>query len=184
MDSRPLLPILGGEESRERTSDVSERSVAEVAGVATVPTPSPPEAPEVAASGIGVLLINLGTPEATDAASVRRYLREFLADKRVIEDEGLVWKLVLNGIILPLRPRRKGRDYDKIWNRERNESPLKTITRSQAEKLASILEPLGRHVVVDWAMRYAGPSIASRLAALVARGCDRILVVPLYPQYA
>ncbi len=184
MDSRPLLPILGGEESRERMSDVSERSVAEVAGVATVPTPSPPEAPEVAASGIGVLLINLGTPEATDAASVRRYLREFLADKRVIEDEGLVWKLVLNGIILPFRPRRKGRDYAKIWNRDKNESPLKTITRAQAEKLASILEPLGRHVTVDWAMRYGEPSLRSRLDTLAAKGCDRILLVPLYPQYA
>jgi ferrochelatase len=144
---------------------------------AGAPTPSKP-------SGIAVLLVNLGTPEATDAESVRRYLREFLADKRVIEETGLAWKLVLNGIILPFRPRRKGRDYARIWNREKNESPLKTITRSQAEKLASILEPLGRHVTVDWAMRYGQPSIASRLAALAARGCDRILLVPLYPQYA
>jgi ferrochelatase len=91
---------------------------------------------------------------------------------------------VLNGIILPLRSRRKARDYQKIWNREKNESPFKTIARSQAEKLAGILEPLGKHVIVDWAMRYADPSIGSRLAALVARGCDRILVMPLYPQYA
>ena len=91
---------------------------------------------------------------------------------------------MLNGIILPLRSRRKARDYKKIWNNEKNESPLKTITRSQAEKLAGILEPLGKHVIVDWAMRYASPSIASRLEALVARGCDRILVMPLYPQYA
>jgi ferrochelatase len=91
---------------------------------------------------------------------------------------------VLNLIILPLRPRRRGLDYAKIWNREKNESPLKTVTRSQAEKLASILEPLGKHVAVDWAMRYGNPSIASRLAALADRGCDRILVVPLYPQYA
>jgi ferrochelatase len=131
-----------------------------------------------------VLLVNLGTPEATDAESVRRYLKEFLADKRVIEETGLVWKIVLNGFILRFRPGRKGKDYDKIWNRERNESPLKTITRSQAEKLASILEPLGSHVTVDWAMRYGNPSIASRLAALAGKGCDRILVVPLYPQYA
>jgi ferrochelatase len=137
-----------------------------------------------AAGGIGVLLVNLGTPEATDAESVRRYLKEFLADKRVIEETGLVWKIVLNGFILRFRPGRKGKDYDKIWNRERNESPLKTITRSQAEKLASILEPLGSHVTVDWAMRYGNPSIASRLAALAGKGCDRILVVPLYPQYA
>jgi ferrochelatase len=91
---------------------------------------------------------------------------------------------VLNGVILPIRSRRKARDYQKIWNKEKNESPLKTITRSQAEKLAGILEPLGKHVIVDWAMRYANPSIASRLEALMARGCDRILVMPLYPQYA
>jgi protoporphyrin/coproporphyrin ferrochelatase len=91
---------------------------------------------------------------------------------------------LLNGLILPIRSRRKARDYQKIWNREKNESPLKTITRSQAEKLAAILEPLGKHVTVDWAMRYASPSIASRLEALLARGCDRILVMPLYPQYA
>jgi ferrochelatase len=146
------------------------------------PAERPADPPPSVAGGIGVLLVNLGTPEATDAESVRRYLKEFLADKRVIEETGLLWKIVLNGFILRFRPRRKGKDYEKIWNREKNESPLKTITRSQAEKLASILEPLGKHVVVDWAMRYGNPSIASRLAALAERGCDRILVVPLYPQ--
>src|SRR6266481_4700163 len=152
------------------------------------PTTSPAEAPAAAppavADGIGVLLVNLGTPEATNAESVRRYLKEFLADKRVVEEEGLLWKIVLNGFILRFRPRRKGKDYAKIWNRERNESPLKTITRSQAEKLASILEPLGRHVVVDWAMRYGRPALAAKLDELAAKGCDRILLVPLYPQYA
>ena len=131
-----------------------------------------------------MLLVNLGTPDAAEPKAVRRYLKEFLTDRRVIEKNTLLWKFVLNGIILPLRSRRKARDYQKIWNREKNESPLKTITRSQAEKLAGILEPLGKHVIVDWAMRYASPSIASRLEALVARGCDRILVMPLYPQYA
>jgi ferrochelatase len=135
-------------------------------------------------SGIGVLLVNLGTPDAAEPKAVRRYLQEFLTDRRVIEKDTLLWKLVLNGLILPIRSRRKARDYQKIWNREKNESPLKTITRSQAEKLAAILEPLGKHVTVDWAMRYASPSIASRLEALLARGCDRILVMPLYPQYA
>jgi ferrochelatase len=153
--------------------------------------PMPPEAPAPAAptaapaaSGIGVLLVNLGTPDAAEPAAVRRYLKEFLTDPRVIEKNSLLWKIVLNGIILPLRSRRKARDYEKIWNHEKDESPLKTITRSQAEKLAGILEPLGNHVVVDWAMRYANPSIASRLEALIARGCDRILLMPLYPQYA
>ena len=135
-------------------------------------------------SGIGVLLVNLGTPDAAEPKAVRRYLKEFLTDPRVIERDSLFWKFLLNGIILPLRSRRKARDYQKIWNHEQNESPLKTITRSQAEKLAGILEPLGKHVIVDWAMRYASPSIASRLEALVARGCDRILIMPLYPQYA
>jgi protoporphyrin/coproporphyrin ferrochelatase len=130
-----------------------------------------------------VLLVNLGTPDAADAESVRRYLKEFLSDPRVIEDQGLVWQAVLNGLILRIRPRRKARDYAKIWNQEKNESPLKTITRSQAEKLGSTLEPLGPHLTVDWAMRYGNPSIAARVNDLVARGCERILVIPLYPQY-
>jgi len=134
--------------------------------------------------GIGVLLVNLGTPDAPDARAVRRYLKEFLSDKRVVEKDSLLWKLALNGVILPLRSRRRARDYGKIWNRGSNESPIKTITRSQAEKLGVTLQPLGPHVIVDWAMRYASPSIASRLEALVKRGCDRILVMPLYPQYA
>ena len=148
----------------------------------TAPTAAPAAAP--AASGIGVLLVNLGTPDAAEPAAVGRYLKEFLTDPRVIEKNSLLWKFVLNGIILPLRSRRKARNYQKIWNNEKDESPLKTITRSQAEKLAGILEPLGQHVVVDWAMRYANPSIVSRLEALIAGGCDRILLMPLYPQYA
>jgi ferrochelatase len=137
----------------------------------------------VAAGRIGVLLVNLGTPDAADAPAVRRYLKEFLTDPRVIENQGPLWNLVLNGIILRIRPRRKARDYAKIWNHEKNESPLKTITRSQAEKLGAALAPLGPRLAVDWAMRYGHPSIASRLAELVAQGCERILVVPLYPQY-
>ena len=136
------------------------------------------------ADGIGVLLVNLGTPDAAEPVAVRRYLREFLTDPRVIERDDLVWRIALNAVILPLRSRRKARDYQKIWNRENDESPFKTITRAQAEKLAGLLAPLGKRVVVDWAMRYANPSIASRLEALIARGCERILVMPLYPQYS
>ena len=139
--------------------------------------------PAVAAGRIGVLIANLGTPDATDFWSMRRYLKEFLSDKRVIEENTLIWKLVFHGIILTLRPRRKGRDYDTIWNRDKNESPLKTITRSQAEKLAAALASDSR-IVVDWGMRYGNPSIASRIDALAAAGCERILFVPLYPQYA
>ncbi len=150
-------------------------------------SPRPAEHPKAPSGAAGVLLVNLGTPDATDARSVRRYLREFLQDKRVIEEDTLLWKFVLHAIILPRRPRRKGLDYEKIWNREANESPLKTITRSQAEKLERALAksaPYGRPIVIDWAMRYGNPSIAERIGGLTARGCDRILVVPLYPQYA
>ncbi len=131
---------------------------------------------------IGVLLVNLGTPDATDYWSMRRYLAEFLADRRVIEENRFKWWLILNLIILSVRPGRKGRDYDKIWNRELNESPLKTITRAQAAKLGKALK--AKPVLVDWAMRYGNPSIASRLEAMQKAGCDRILVIPLYPQYA
>ncbi len=133
---------------------------------------------------IGVLLVNLGTPDATDYWSMRRYLKEFLSDRRVIETNRVLWWFVLNVIILSTRPARKGHDYDKIWNRARNESPLKTITRSQAEKLATHLKGVDSRLVVDWAMRYGNPSLPSRLAALAQQGCDRLLILPLYPQYA
>jgi ferrochelatase len=131
---------------------------------------------------VGVLLVNLGTPDTADAPGVRVYLKEFLSDPRVIENQGLFWKLALNGVILRTRPRRKARDYRKIWNNEKNESPLKTITRAQAQKLAADIA--GDRVVVDWAMRYGNPSIESRINALTAQGCDRLLVMPLYPQYS
>jgi len=133
-------------------------------------------------SRIGVLLVNLSTPDATDYWSMRRYLKEFLSDRRVIEENRVKWWLTLNAIILSVRPSRKGRDYDKIWNRELNEGPLKTITRAQAQKLAASLDD--DRLMIDWAMRYGNPSIASRLDALQQAGCERILVVPLYPQYA
>jgi ferrochelatase len=132
---------------------------------------------------VGVLLVNLGTPDSADTRGVRVYLKEFLSDPRVIEKQGLFWKLALNGIILRTRPRRKARDYLKIWNTEKNESPLKTITRAQSDKLAADISDHD-HVVVDWAMRYGNPSIRSRIEALTALGCDRLLVVPLYPQYS
>src|ERR1700694_2266607 len=115
---------------------------------------------------IGVLLVNLGTPDSADTKGVRVYLKEFLSDPRVIEDQGLLWKLVLNGIILRTRPARKARDYRKIWNTEKNESPIKTITRAQADKLTAAISDHD-HVVVDWAMRYGNPSIAARIEARV-----------------
>ena len=141
------------------------------------------DAPGVRPGRVGVLLVNLGTPDTADARGVRVYLKEFLSDPRVIEDQGLKWQLLLNGIILRIRPARKARDYLKIWNKEKNESPLKTITRAQAEKLAAAIADHD-HVVVDWAMRYGNPSMAMRIEELTAQGCDRLLIVPLYPQYS
>jgi ferrochelatase len=131
---------------------------------------------------IGVLLLNLGTPDATDYWSMRRYLKEFLSDRRVIEEPRLKWWPILNLIILSVRPQRRGRDYEKIWNRERDESPLKTVTREQAEKLAAALGD--ERIAVDWAMRYGNPSVAAGVKRLQDEGCDRVLLVPLYPQYA
>jgi ferrochelatase len=134
-------------------------------------------------SKVGVLLVNLGTPDATDYWSMRRYLKEFLSDPRVIETNRVLWWIILNFVILTIRPGRKGRDYDKIWNRERDESPLKTFTRAQAEKLAKYFGS-NEQIAVDWAMRYGNPSLPSRLEALKLAGCERILIAPLYPQYA
>lgn len=131
----------------------------------------------------GVLLINLGTPEATDTRSMRRYLKQFLSDKRVVESSGLVWWLVLNGIILRKRPKTSGRAYDLIWNRERDESPLKTITRAQSEAIAQSFAD-SENVVVDWAMRYGTPSIDAVIKRMRDQGCTRLLMFPLYPQYS
>jgi protoporphyrin/coproporphyrin ferrochelatase len=150
---------------------------------ATTPIESAKTAADARPARVGVLLVNLGTPDTADTRGVRVYLKEFLSDPRVIEDQGLVWKLALNGIILRTRPRRKARDYLKIWNTDKNESPLKTITRAQSDKLSAAIADHD-HVVVDWAMRYGNPSIRSRIDALMAQGCDRLLVVPLYPQYS
>jgi ferrochelatase len=151
--------------------------------MSVVPIETARAAAETRPERIGVLLVNLGTPDTADTRGVRVYLKEFLSDPRVIEDQGLLWKLALNGVILRTRPRRKARDYRKIWNLEKNESPLKTITRAQSDKLTASLSDHD-HVVVDWAMRYGNPSIRSRIGALTAQGCDRLLVVPLYPQYS
>ncbi|HMO29907.1 ferrochelatase [Enterovirga sp.] len=145
---------------------------------------SPSAAPsgEAPSGRIGVLLMNLGTPEATDYWSMRRYLKEFLSDRRVIETPRLIWWPILNLVILTKRPGPKGKDYASIWNKARDESPLKTITRSQAELLGRALAD--ERIVVDWSMRYGLPRTAERIQALLDQGCDRILAVPLYPQYA
>ena len=146
--------------------------------------PLPDGHPTVKQGKIGVLLTNLGTPDGTDYWPMRRYLKEFLSDKRVIDTPRILWWPILNLIILSLRPQKKGKDYASIWNNEKNESFLKTITRDQAEKLQDFAQKLDDRIIVDWGMRYGNPSIKSRLEALQAQGCDKILMIPLYPQYA
>jgi len=142
----------------------------------------PANHPAIRRGRIGVLLLNLGTPDGTGYWAMRRYLKEFLSDRRVIDLPRWKWWPILNLIVLTVRPARKGRDYAKIWNQELDEGPLKTITRAQAEKLAATLGD--RSIVTDWAMRYASPSTESRILRLRGEGCDRLLIVPLYPQYA
>jgi ferrochelatase len=131
----------------------------------------------------GILLSNLGTPEAPTPAALRPFLRQFLSDSRVVEAPRPLWWLILNLVILPLRPRRSARLYAKIWTAEG--SPLMTISVRQAEKLARHLENrIGRSVPVALGMRYGRPSVTQGIDALIAAGCDRVLVLPLYPQYS
>jgi ferrochelatase len=131
----------------------------------------------------GVLLVNLGTPDGTDFWPMWRYLREFLSDPRVIELSRAIWYPILYGLVLTTRPQKSGAKYKKIWNRDRDESPLRTITRAQAERLAQAFadEP---HIAVEWGMRYGNPSTASAVDRLTQAGCDRIVMLPLYPQYS
>jgi ferrochelatase len=146
-------------------------------------TPSIPDHPPVKHGKIGVLIVNLGTPDATSYWPMRRYLKEFLSDRRVIEVNPLKWWFILNGPVLTKRPFSSGEAYRAIWNEDRDESPLRTITRHQSEKLDEAFHKEGR-VIVDWAMRYGTPSIPTRLYGLRERGCERVLLVPLYPQYS
>jgi protoporphyrin/coproporphyrin ferrochelatase len=146
-----------------------------------MPAPLREGHPPVAKERIGVLLLNLGTPDGTDYWPVRRYLSEFLSDPRVIETSPLIWQPILQGIVLSTRPQKSGANYARIWDREAGDSPLRVITRRQTEKLQ---RRLGDAVLVDFAMRYGNPSTASRLNAMQKAGCQRILLVPLYPQYS
>jgi len=130
-----------------------------------------------------VLLLNLGTPDATDYWSMRRYLGEFLWDHRVIETPRPIWWFILNFIILSTRPQKSGANYATIWDKEHDESPLRVISRAQAEKLQAAFADRD-DIIVDYAMRYGNPSTESRIKALKAQGCDRILLFPLYPQYS
>jgi ferrochelatase len=138
----------------------------------------PSSHPAIPPRTIGVLLINLGTPDAPEVSAVRRYLAEFLSDPRVIEIPRAIWKPILHGLVLRTRPAKSAHAYAQVWTEEG--SPLAAITRRQALKLQ---ERFGAEVLVDWAMRYGAPSIPDRLSAMKDAGCERILLAPLYPQY-
>lgn len=141
---------------------------------------SPPaDHPPAKTGGVGVLIVNLGTPEAPTAHAVRKYLGEFLSDKRVVDYPRALWLPVLHGVILNVRPARSARAYAKIWTSEG--SPLRLYTKNAAEALSERMSGAAR---VDWAMRYGAPSARDRIAALKGAGCDRILVLPMYPQYS
>ncbi|MEP2945568.1 MAG: ferrochelatase [Lentilitoribacter sp.] len=148
-----------------------------------VPMKLPQEHPPVKIGKVGVLLVNLGTPDGTDYTSMRRYLKEFLTDARVIEWPKALWYPILFGIVLNKRPQKVGEAYKSIWNNDLDESYLRTYTRNQSDKLAEMMAS-HEHIMVDWAMRYGQPSIPDKLLGLKNAGCDRIVIFPLYPQYA
>ena len=140
------------------------------------------EHPEIKYGKTGVLVVNLGTPDSTSWWDIRKYLKEFLSDKRVIEVNPFVWQIILNLFILTFRPSKTAHAYKKIWRKESNESPLLFFTRSQAHKLKTVME--SEKIIVDFAMRYGNPSIKFRLNMLKKAGCENIVILPLYPQYA
>ena len=149
------------------------------------PAHAPENHPAVKPPKIGILLANLGTPDGYDYWSMRRYLSQFLSDKRVVDLPDWKWQPILQLIILSIRPTRSGANYKLIWNREKDESPLLTITRDQCAAIAGVMaERYGERVLVDFAMRYGNPSIRSKVQAMLAAGCDKVLFFPLYPQYA
>ena len=140
------------------------------------------EHPEVKFGKTGVLLINLGTPDSTNWWDIRKYLKEFLSDRRVIEVNPILWQIILNLFILTFRPSKTAEAYKKIWRKETNESPLLFFTKSQAQKLNNKIG--SDKIIVDFAMRYGNPSIKSKLNFLRNKGCENIIILPLYPQYA
>jgi ferrochelatase len=144
----------------------------------------PENHPPLPSPKIGVLLLNLGTPNGTDYWSMRRYLSEFLSDRRIIELSPALWQPILQGIILNIRPKKSGAAYARIWNKEKDESPLRTTTRDLTEKVAALLQSDNPNVMVQYAMRYGDPSTSSVIEEMIKAGCDRLLLLPLYPQYS
>jgi ferrochelatase len=152
---------------------------------ATVPTHAEADHPTVKAPKVGILLSNLGTPDNYDYWSMRRYLSEFLSDKRVVDYSPWIWQPLLQLIILTRRPFSSGAAYKSIWNEAENESPLLTITKAQTAKIKTAMQArYGDDVMVDFAMRYGNPSIKSKVREMTKAGCQKILFFPLYPQYA
>lgn len=134
---------------------------------------------------IGILIANLGTPDATDYLSVRKYLKQFLSDQRVIERNPYIWKPLLNGLLLQIIPQRSAKNYRKIWNTDLDESPLLTYTRAQGDAMAEKFQSqYGDNVQVTWSMRYGEPSIETRIQELESWGCTHLVFLPLYPQYS
>ena len=138
--------------------------------------------PKVKFGKTGVLIINLGTPDSTSWWDIRKYLKEFLSDRRVIEVNPIIWQIILNLFILTFRPSKTAHAYKKIWRKDTNESPLLFFTRNQAVKLSDKIS--NEKVIVDFAMRYGNPSIRTQLNKLKEKGCEHIIILPLYPQYA
>ena len=142
----------------------------------------PIEHPEIPKSKIGILLVNLGTPDSTKWWDIRRYLKEFLSDRRVIEVNPILWKVILNLIILTFRPAKTAKAYKKIWLKKENMSPLRYYTIQQTEKLKKSLK--NSSLIIDYAMRYGNPSISGKIEILKKKGCEKLIILPLYPQYA
>ena len=138
--------------------------------------------PQIKFGKTGVLIVNLGTPDSTSWFDIRKYLKEFLSDKRVIEVNPIIWQIILNVFILNLRPSKTAKAYKEIWMKEQNMSPLLYYTQMQAQKLSSSISE--EKTIVSFAMRYGNPSIKSKIAELHDEGCESLLILPLYPQYA
>ena len=138
--------------------------------------------PEVKFGKTGVLLVNLGTPDSTSWLDIRKYLKEFLSDRRVIEVNPIIWQIILNLFILTFRPSKTAKAYKEIWMNDINMSPLKHYTQMQAKKLGDRMN--NKDVIIDYAMRYGNPSINSKIKKLQEEGCENLIILPLYPQYA
>ena len=138
--------------------------------------------PEVKFGKTGALIINLGTPDSTNWLDIRKYLKEFLSDRRVIEVNPILWKIILNVIILNLRPSKTAKAYKEIWMKDKDMSPLLYYTQMQAQKVSSLIS--NENLIIDFAMRYGNPSIKSKIKKLHEAGCENLVILPLYPQYA